>query len=114
MGGKKKKNDKRTANATKLTMRPIFLGHDKKKEKGKKGGQRRGKSHALFDQYFGLYTLKKMRNSINSFSPLRKTFHQGFSSSRLLMRFLMISKDEKKMALTAQDRIMETPRPRYM
>lgn len=30
------------------------------------------------------------------------------------MRFLMISKDEKKMALTAQDRIMETPRPRYM
>jgi hypothetical protein len=36
------------------------------------------------------------------------------SSSMVLMRFLMNSKDEKKMALTTQDRLMETPRPRYM
>ena len=31
-----------------------------------------------------------------------------------LMRFLMNSKDEKKMALTTHDRLMDTPSPRYM
>ncbi len=29
-GRKEERNDKRTANATKLTMRPIFLGHERK------------------------------------------------------------------------------------
>jgi hypothetical protein len=43
-----------------------------------------------------------------------KIFQTAGSSSRLLMRFLIISKDEKNMALTAHDRIMETPKPRYM
>lgn len=36
------------------------------------------------------------------------------SSSSSLMCFLMNSKDEKKMALTAHDLLMETPSPRYM
>lgn len=31
-----------------------------------------------------------------------------------LMRFLRNSNDEKKTALTAHDRPMDTPRPRYM
>lgn len=35
-------------------------------------------------------------------------------SSMVLMRFLMNSNDEKKMALTTQERLMDTPRPRYM
>ena len=37
-----------------------------------------------------------------------------FSSSSVLIRFLTNSKDEKKMALTRHERLMETPRPRYM
>ena len=36
------------------------------------------------------------------------------SSSRVSMCLLMNSKDEKKMALTAHDLTIETPRPRYM
>src|SRR6187549_3291434 len=36
------------------------------------------------------------------------------SSSRVSMCLLMNSKDEKKMALTAHERTIETPRPRYM
>ena len=36
------------------------------------------------------------------------------SSSMVLMCFLMNSKEEKKMALTTQERLIETPRPRYM
>ena len=35
-------------------------------------------------------------------------------SSMALMRFLRNSKEEKKTALTAQDRPMLTPSPRYM
>lgn len=38
----------------------------------------------------------------------------GGSSSIVLMRFLMNSKDEKKMALTTHERLMDTPKPRYM
>lgn len=36
------------------------------------------------------------------------------STSMALMRFFKTSKDEKKTALTAHDRAIETPRPRYM
>jgi hypothetical protein len=36
------------------------------------------------------------------------------SSSSVLRRFLTNSNDEKKMALTRHERLMETPRPRYM
>lgn len=36
------------------------------------------------------------------------------SSSMDLMCFLMNSKEEKKMALTTHERLMDTPSPRYM
>lgn len=44
-----------------------------------------------------------------------RCIHQILPSSSIdLMCFLINSKDEKKMALTTQDRPMDTPRPRYM
>lgn len=56
----------------------------------------------------------RCNNVRHSVHKLSQNFQALGSSSRCLMRFLIISKDEKKMALTAHDRIMETPKPRYI
>ena len=56
----------------------------------------------------------QFQNSTPLISRVLPRHHSLPFSSMVLMCFLMNSNDEKKMALTTQDRPIDTPRPRYI
>lgn len=66
----------------------------------------------------GKQTCMQTRNNVHV--HVRKSFqnvlstNQGGVSSNAFMLFLINSKDEKKIAFTAHERPMDTPKPRYM